>query len=222
MVLSERRRSTKRRCIFNTSDPTPSPKPTGTKCIDTSYWQGKHSVADWEKVGKTCSHVIHRASYTSQKSFSMGYDSTFDTNVKNAYKAGLKCGAYHYSQATSVSEAKAEAKYLCNILDNYKSYINYYVVCDYEFGGRLNSSIGTKASDIANAFCDVVKARGYNPCIYGNLTMMNNYIKDPKYPVWLAQYNSTCSYKKAKVLWQYTSSGKVDGISGRVDLSYIY
>ena len=192
------------------------------QCIDTSYWQGKHSVADWKKVGKTCSHAIHRASFTEQAKFALNPDSTFATNVVNAFKAGLKCGAYHYSQAITVTEAKKEANYLCDILDKYRPYINYYVVCDYEFGKRLNSKIGTKASEIANAFCDVVKARGYSPCIYANYTMLTKYLKAPKHPVWVAQYNSTCSYKGEKVLWQYTSSGSVEGISGNVDLSYVY
>ena len=192
------------------------------KCIDTSYWQGKHSVDDWQKVSKTCSHAIHKASFTEQAKFSLNPDSTFATNVVNAFKAGLKCGAYHYSQAITVAEAKKEANYLCDILDKYRPYINYYVVCDYEFGKRLNSKIGTKASEIANAFCDVVKARGYSPCIYANYTMLTKYLKAPKHPVWVAQYNSTCSYKGEKVLWQYTSSGSVDGISGNVDLSYVY
>ena len=192
------------------------------QCIDTSYWQGKHSVADWQKVGKTCSHAIHRASFTEQAKFELNPDSTFATNVVNAFKAGLKCGAYHYSQAITVAEAKKEANYLCDILDKYRPYINYYVVCDYEFGKRLNSKIGTKASEIANAFCDVVKARGYSPCIYANYTMLTKYLKAPKHPVWVAQYNSTCSYKGEKVLWQYTSSGSVEGISGKVDLSYVY
>ena len=156
------------------------------QCIDTSYWQGKHSVDDWKKVGKTCSHAIHRASFTEQAKFSLNPDSTFATNVVNAFKAGLKCGAYHYSQAITVTEAKKEANYLCDILDKYRPYINYYVVCDYEFGKRLNSKIGTKASEIANAFCDVVKARGYSPCIYANYTMLTKYLKSPKHPVWVA------------------------------------
>ena len=86
----------------------------------------------------------------------------------------------------------------------------------------MNSKIGKKASNIANAFCDVVKARGYQPCIYANTSTLNTALTKPKYPVWVAQYASSCTYKKSKVMWQYTSSGKVDGINGRVDLSYVY
>ena len=190
------------------------------KCIDVSYWQGKISQANWAKVKKTCGYAICRASYTSQSKFSLSQDSTFATNFTNAKAAGLKVGAYHYSQAITVAEAKKEAEFLCNILKNYTP--TFYVVCDFEYGGRLNSKIGKKASDIANAFCDVVKAHGYQPCIYANTSTLNTALTKPKYPVWVAQYASSCTYKGAKVMWQYTSSGSVDGISGRVDLSYVY
>lgn len=172
------------------------------------------------KVKKTCGYAICRASYTSQSKFALWQDSTFATNFTNAKAAGLKVGAYHYSQAITVAEAKKEAEFLCNILKNYTP--TFYVVCDFEYGGRLNSKIGKKASDIANAFCDVVKAHGYQPCIYANTSTLNTALTKPKYPVWVAQYASSCTYKGDKVMWQYTSSGSVDGISGRVDLSYVY
>ena len=216
---------------------TSTPKPTAPaqstsskvgKCIDVSYWQGKISVENWKKIKKTCDYAICRASYTSQSKFALSKDSTFETNFKNAQKAGLKVGAYHYSQAITVDEAKKEAKYLCDILKNYT--VDFYVVCDFEYGGRLSSKIGKKASDIANAFCDVVKANGYSPCIYANTSTLNSNLTNPKYPVWVAQYASSCSYKGKKVMWQYTSSGKVEGISSKntnngtskVDLSYVY
>ena len=208
--------------------PTQSKLAKAEKCIDVSYWQGKISVENWKKIKKTCKYAICRASYTSQSKFALSKDSTFATNFKNAQAAGLKVGAYHYSQAITIDEAKKEAKYLCNILKDYK--VDFYVVCDFEYGGRLSSKIGKKASDIANAFCDVVKANGYTPCIYANTSTLNNALTNPKYPVWVAQYASSCSYKDKKVMWQYTSSGKVDGISAKntnngnskVDLSYVY
>lgn len=198
------------------------------KCIDVSYWQGKISLENWKKIKKSCGYAICRASYTSQSKFALSKDSTFDTNFKNAKAAGLKVGAYHYSQAITVDEAKKEAKYLCDILKNYK--VDFYVVCDFEYGGRLSSKIGKKASDIANAFCDIVKANGYEPCIYANTSTLNSNLTNPKYPVWVAQYSSNCTYKGKKVMWQYTSSGRVDGISAsntnngtnKVDLSHVY
>ena len=212
-----------------TPQPTPTPVSSTKKCIDVSYWQGKISKANWDKIKKTCDYAICRASYTSQSKFSLSTDSTFDTNYKNAMAAGLKVGAYHYSQAITVTEAKKEAQYLCDILKKY-SKPTFWVVCDFEYGKRLNSKIGKKASDIANAFCDVVKNNGYAACIYANTSTLNSNLTNPKYPVWVAQYASSCTYKGAKVMWQYTSKGKVDGItasstnskSANVDLSYVY
>lgn len=199
------------------------------KCIDVSYYQGKISKSNWQKIKSTCGYAICRASYTHQSRFKMEPDSTFATNFTNAKAAGLKVGAYHYSQAISVAEAKKEAEYLCAILAKYAK-PTFYVVCDFEYGDRLNSKIGKKASDIANAFCDVVKSHGYQPCIYANTLTLKSNLTNPKYPVWVAQYASSCTYKKPKVMWQYTSRGRVDGIdakhtnngSANVDLSYVY
>lgn len=230
--ISERRAKTYKETQSTPTIPTTPTKPIEDnlpkKCIDVSYWQGKISVANWEKIKKTCGYAICRASYTSQSKFEFNKDSTFAVNFTNARLAGLKVGAYHYSQAITINEAKSEAEYLCKILKNYKP--DFYVVCDFEYGGRLNSKIGKKASDIANAFCDVVKSHGYEPCIYANTSTLNNNLTNPKYPVWVAQYNDKCTYKGDKVMWQYTSKGKVDGISAKntnngtanVDLSHVY
>ncbi len=46
-------------------------------------------------------------------------------------------------------------------------------------------------------------------------------IKD-NYPIWVAQYNDKCEYKGKYDIWQYSSSGKVDGASGRIDMNYLY
>ena len=210
------------------STPTTSIDDLPKKCIDVSYWQGKISQANWAKIKKSCGYAICRASYTSQSKFSLNPDSTFATNFVNAKAAGLRVGAYHYSQALTVDEAKREAEYLCNILKNYSP--TFYVAIDYEYGGRLKASTAGKASEVANAFCDVVKAHGYQPLIYANTSTLNSKLTNPKYPLWVAQYNSTCTYKGSKVLWQYTSSGRVDGISASntnngsadVDLSHVY
>ena len=216
----QRLRLIKSRCLPSSDEKTEPVDTTGDLCIDTSYWQGKISVDNWKKVAKKCGYVIHRASYTGQSSFTLNTDSTFLNNFKNAQAAGLKCGAYHYSQATTVEEAKKEAEFLCKQLAGLK--VDFYVVCDYEFGGRLNSKTASKANDVVNAFCDVVAAHGYKTCIYANTSTLNGYVTKPKYPVWVAQYASKCTYTGSKVMWQYTSSGNVDGISGNVDLSHVY
>jgi hypothetical protein len=54
---------------------------------------------------------------------------------------------------------------------------------------------------------------------------LTSYVDDStqaKYPVWVAQYNSKCTYTKDYGMWQYSSTGSVDGISGNVDMDYCY
>ena len=59
---------------------------------------------------------------------------------------------------------------------------------------------------------------------YGNLNWWNNYLQGlERFTKWVAQYNKTCDYKGANLdIWQYSSKGKVDGISGNVDMNECY
>lgn len=203
-----------------------STTPTNTtyKVIDISYWQ---QSVDWGKVAKDgVKGAILRASYTSQSSFSLSKDSTFASKLNGAYANDIAIGAYHYSQAITVAEAKKEAEYICSILLPYKNKITMPVVCDWEFGGRLSSSkaksLGkTKCTEIVSAFCDVVKQYGYTPMVYANYSTFSTYLDratlQKKYLIWLAQYASKASMDYD--MWQYSSSGSVSGISGKIDVN---
>lgn len=203
-----------------------------TKAIDISYWQGKVSYKSFEKVKKDgIKSVIQRSSYTSQSKFSLGTDSTMKNNIINAYNAGLNVGIYHYSQAISTTEAKKEAEFCLDTIGNYKSYINLPVFFDWEWGGRLNASKASKlgkskCTDICNTFCKTIKSAGYDTGVYASLNVFNGYLNpssiDDKYKIWVAQYNGTCTYNRSKYMWQYSSSGRVNGISGRIDMNYLY
>ena len=43
-----------------------------------------------------------------------------------------------------------------------------------------------------------------------------------KYTLWIAEYNSKCNYAGSYDMWQYSSKGKISGISGNVDMNYCY
>ena len=207
-------------------------------CLDISWWQGNISDASWQKV-KTAgvTHVIIRSGYTSLSHFSLNMDSKFSNNVNRAYNAGIKVGVYHFSQATSVEEAQKEADYTIKVLKNYKSKINLPVVFDYETNaaGRLNSAKLRKlaadgtSTKICQAFCDRIEDAGYTPMIYANYTMLNNYLDYSKlqdqYRIWLANYTTrgtATTYPGEYWMWQYSSSGKVNGLSGSIDMNYIF
>ena len=191
--------------------------------VDVSWWQ--HSI-DWSKAAAEISGAILRASYTTQKGFALEKDSTFPANLAGAIAHGLPVGAYHYSQAISIDEAKKEAAFICNILAKNKAQITLPVVIDWEFGERLNSTVAkklgrAKCTEIIEAFCKVVTTYGFTPMVYANYSTFSSYLDaaalKTKYKIWLAQYASKPSM--GCDFWQYTSSGSVKGISGRVDMN---
>lgn len=201
------------------------------KCIDISAWQGVVPVEVWQKHHGDVPNVMIRSSYTSQKSFKQYKDKCFDQNIKNAYKASVKgIGVYHYSQAISETEAVKEAQFVIELLKPYKRWITLPVAFDWEFGGRLNSSVARKmgkqrCKQICDAFCREVRGAGYQPMVYANLSTLNGYIAEPiwqSWKIWVAQYAKKCDYRHEKYMWQYTSSGTVKGIPGKVDLNYLY
>ena len=200
-------------------------------CIDISWWQGKVSDANWKKIKAAgVTHAIIRCGYSTLRGGEHNMDSTFAGNLNGAYKAGIKVGVYYYSTAVSAAEAKSEAQYVTAILKNYKSKIKLPVAFDYETGGRLTAkvmkSVGT-ASCIA--FCDTIKAAGYTPMVYANYNTLTNFINyktlQSKYKIWLANYTTNgvaTTYPGSYYMWQYSSSGKVNGLSGRIDINYVF
>ena len=106
--------------------------------IDVSQWQG---TINWKKVkADGISFVFIRCSYTSLKSFNLHTDPKFTANVTAAAAAGLKVGVYHYSGATSATEAKKEADYVLKVIKPYKSKITLPVMFDYEPGTRVTAN----------------------------------------------------------------------------------
>lgn len=202
-------------------------------CIDISAWQGTRTVDQFKKMKKDgVTHVILRSSFTymNKNPISMELDKVFRNNINNAASAGLKIGIYHYSQAKSTKEAKKEANFTLKQINTYKSKITLPVVFDWEFGGRLNSSYAKSkgkayCTSICNAFCNVIKDAGYEPMVYANLSTMNGYLNEniyKKWKIWLAQYNKTCGYNHDMYMWQYSSSGRIDGLSGNIDVNYLF
>jgi len=202
------------------------------RAIDISYWQGSITTTNFNKVKNSgIKKVILRSSYTSTSKFSLSADSRFPGNIINANDVGMDIGVYHYSQATSVPEAQKEADYCLAKIAAYKSYINMPVFFDWEWGGRLSAkkakALGKKkCTEICNAFCARIAAAGYQTGVYASMIVFRDYLYASeiynKYYIWVAQYNSTCDYHGPKYMWQYSSSGSVPGISGRVDMNYFY
>lgn len=202
---------------LNTHDKPAPPKPTKKyKVIDISYWQSHNKPKiDFKKVKAdgVVGVIIRQADGTDK-------DSYFDEHVKGAKAAGLHVGAYVFSRAKTKAQAEKEAVNLFNACKPYAMDMPLYI--DLEAKGLEKT-----ADTVAQAFLAKIKALGGTGGVYANLTWWNDHLKKTaqgSFAMWVAQYNDTMDYKpKADVgMWQYSSSGKVDGISGNVDMNECY
>ncbi len=191
------------------------------KGIDVSYAQGD---IDWKKVADSGVEfaIIRAGRGRAGSKNQMKEDDYFRQNIKGAQENGIDVGVYFYSYATSVSEAREEARFLLEIIDGYQ--IQYPVILDME--EEFQSGIGTKKlTNMIEAFFEVLMEEKYFPMFYSykswieeNLDMT---ILD-KYAVWLAQVGDKVTYDGGYYIWQYSFKGKVSGISTDVDLDYSY
>lgn len=156
-----------------------------------------------------------------------GKDSQFERNYEKAREAGVKVGVYRYSYAQSVHEAKEEAREVVNALDGRK--LDYPIALDMEDSSQHHISSATK-TDMILAYKKVVEDAGYKFILYANTDWLNNRIDMSRLSnvdVWIARWRSLSlghGYTgQGKVtMWQYSDSGDVAGISGKVDLDYCY
>ncbi len=187
------------------------------KGIDVSRWQ---EVIDWAKVKNNgIDFAIIRASFGSGENQKDAY---FEENYRCAKRAGMPLGAYHYSYATSVADALKEAEHFYSVIKGKQ--FEYPVVYDME-EDKIASLGKKKISEIALAFCEKMESYGYYVMIYANKFWLDNYFTDEifdKYDIWLAQWTTRPTFERVYGIWQKSSKGRVEGISGYVDIDEAY
>ena len=190
------------------------------KGVDVSRYQGE---IDWEKVrGSGVDFAFLRAGFRGYGSGALQEDETFVPNALAASAQGIEIGAYFFSQAVTEDEAREEADLVIGLLDGQK--IAYPIVYDVErvSGGRMSSLSQEKMTDICLAFCNRISEAGYTPMIYGNMEtflLMLDMKRIEGIEKWLAFYNNDFYFPYDYSIWQYSASGSVEGIEGKVDLN---
>lgn len=192
--------------------------------IDVSKWNGE---IDWEIVkAEGVDFAIIRCGYRGSSSGLLIEDPFFYKNLTGAKKVGIKVGLYFFTQATNLVEAVEEASMAVSLLGGTK--IEYPVFIDTEGAGGNgradNLDPGTRTA-VVNAFCQTIQNAGLDAGVYsGRNWYYNNLIVDQMDApnIWLAEYRQTPLYEGRYDMWQYTSSGSVAGIEGRVDLNISY
>lgn len=228
--------SQKTGCIFNSKTYTHQTKFDDaeiTQGVDISYHNDTVNFKKMKSAG--VDFVILRVGYRGYgSSGSLNADKNFTTYIKDTLEAGLPVGVYFYSQAITTAEARDEANYVLNKIKSYK--IELPVIFDYEFAevstGRLDSAWRsgklnkTKMTNIAMAFCETVEDAGYDAMVYANKSFFTEQLDHEKieqqYGIWLAHYTTNTNYSGNYDIWQFSSTGKISGVSGDVDCNFMY
>ena len=183
--------------------------------IDISRWQGH---VNWNVLNTD--FVIIQAGFgrdISQK------DICFEDNYSGCKTENIPCGAYWYSYTDSTEDAVKEANACIEILKGKK--FEYPIYYDVEEQAVLNLG-KEKVSAIIRAFLEKLESAGYFAGLYMSASHLNNYVDNDiknKYAVWVAHYGvSKPSYSGNYGMWQKSSTGKVSGISGYVDIDECY
>ncbi len=196
---------------------------SGHMGIDVSKWNGG---IDWKAVKNSgVSYAIIRCGYRGSTTGALIEDPKFRSNIQGAQNAGLKVGVYFFTQAVNEVEAVEEASMVLSLIKGYN--ISYPVFLDVEASnGRGDAISADTRTAVCKAFCQTIQNSGYKAGIYANKTWFTSYMNTPSltgYKIWLAQYAAAPSYTRTRYdLWQYSSKGKVSGISGNVDMNISY
>lgn len=152
-------------------------------------------------------------------------DNMFEAHYSGAKNAGMKIGAYWFTEAHNTSEAKTEAKRCISYLSGKKlDYPLYVDIEDYSGGGWYPSKFSrSKLTEIAMTFCSTIQASGYKAGVYANPSFFSTVLDHAKisksYSIWCAHWGvSSPSYTCD--IWQ-TGTGVLSGSNGTIDLDTI-
>lgn len=194
--------------------------------IDISSYSGD---INWEKVKNSgVDFVIIRiggrgygkegALYTDDKALEY---------IEGAHNAGLKVGGYFFSQAINVEEAVEEADYVKSILGDIK--LEFPVAYDWEIikdeDARTDNVSAAEATNCARAFCDRIIEHGYKTMLYSpsrELYFKYDLSRLADIDIWYCEYSDVPTFYYQFSMWQYSSTGRVDGIDADVDMNICF
>ncbi len=183
--------------------------------IDVSHWEGD---IDFQEVKRAGIRFVYM-----KASEGVSYiDPDFERNYREARKARLKIGFYHYVTAGSEEEARAQARHFADVI--WGKVYHGCPVMDFE---SFDSLTKDQINDVSTAFLQELReVTGKRVAIYSDANNATNTFdaRLAVYPLWIADYGvarpDMRNHWKRWAGWQYTDAGRVEGIRGRVDRDY--
>lgn len=194
--------------------------------IDVSEWQGD---IDWAKAkADGVEGVIIRLGYGEGNNA----DKKAQRNISECKKLGIPFGIYWYSYADTPSLAKEEGADVVAKLKQFGvnpsdlAYPVYYDLEKWTWEGHQPPTDPNVYNNIVNNWYSALQSAGYkNLGVYSYTSYLRGPLKHADIyakTAWVAQYGARMGFDSFSTNsrgWQYTSSGKVDGISGNVDMN---
>ncbi len=188
--------------------------------VDVSYYQGN---IDWQQVkdaGFTFA-IIRVGGRGYGEDGRLYADTCAQQNYEGAKAAGLKVGAYFFSQAVSEMEAREEAWYAIELTSGWE--LDLPLVYDWEYVSEDARTGYMEEYDkirMTKAFFEVLESVGITPMAYVTPWATDEYMLAVQdYPVWVVQYSEPMDFPYHFTYWQYTNKGTVPGIEGDVDIN---
>lgn len=194
--------------------------------IDISSYSGD---INWEKVKNSgVDFVIIRIGGRGYGKEGVLYtDDKVLEYIEGAHNAGLKVGGYFFSQAINVEEAVEEADYVKSILGDIK--LEFPVAYDWEIikdeDARTDNVSAAEATNCARAFCDRIIEHGYKTMLYSpsrELYFKYDLSRLADIDIWYCEYSDVPTFYYQFSMWQYSSTGRVDGIDADVDMNICF
>ncbi len=203
---------------------------TAKKGVDISKHNGDVDMKKIKKAGYD--FVMIRCGFgnndTSQD------DSRFEANVKKCEEAGMPWGVYLYSYALNTDDAKSEVKHTLRLLKGKKPTLPIAFDMEDADGYKKNNGMPSNAAlvKICKTYLKGIKDAGYYPILYASLSWFKNQLNNEEllntYDVWLAQWNTECTFKGKNLgIWQYggetnyIESNSISGV-GVIDKNFCY
>ena len=191
--------------------------------VDVSFYQGE---IDWQAVKDAgVTFAMIRCGYRGATEGGIYEDETARRNIEDALDAGLSVGVYFFSQSLGAREAAEEAEFVIDLIEDYE--ITMPVAFDWEPLDDTRTDDVDKEALTASAvvFCEMVKDAGYEPAVYlyrrlayydYDLTRLKDYT------LWVGAPGETPDFYYACAIWQFSFTGRIDGIDHEVDLNLFF
>lgn len=181
--------------------------------IDVSTYQGEIDFSAIKATGIEAVYI--RSSFGSE-----GVDDRFEENRRGFAQVGLPYGFYHFLEAQTPEEARAEARRFAALIRG--TGYTCRPVLDFEVDRNLSDE---QISAIVTAFlAELADLTGVTPMLYADVSTAVRLSPSLNvYPLWIAQWEVEAPQLsdtpwESWTGWQYSSRGRVDGIRDNVDL----